>query len=492
MNRLLLFFLLSFLFYSCSKRSEISGIIDNYAYQSNDSIELKLNFGHYSTKFEKYSSPISINGEFSIKPEINDFRFGNISYNNTELPIILTPDKKIKLIIYRDSVQYTNSPINDFLKQRPFLEVYPHYDSIQNDLKFSPRKFLEYSEKEKSKEISTLNKIRKSLATKEYNFLKNEIDYYYLNLIIYAGFCLKWYGNAELYNDKWIDLQDSLISYGLKRQQYHIYSNSFNFFLLQSFQFNNENFIKTKSEDFWVKEAGLKNYQEYLIKNEFDRINLDYLIVSKNTLDKKKLEKALANRLLESIEFDYYENLQCVYNYFQNEFPESKYLPEISKKITPILKFKNDQQIDGVYFFPTNHNYTSIDSVLNRPEFKNKVVLVDIWGSWCSSCRTEFKYLPALKEKLKDKNIEYLYVANQKNHSIEKWKEVINYHKVKGYHMLGNKELLADLWKYNPECLGYYPTYMIFDKNKNLILPCAAYPSEKELYYQLLNALEVK
>jgi thiol-disulfide isomerase/thioredoxin len=201
------------------------------------------------------------------------------------------------------------------------------------------------------------------------------------------------------------------------------------------------------------------------------------------------LEKALSNRLFESIEFNYYENLDQVYNYFKSEFPKSKYLNDISQRINPILDFKSQKIIDGIYFYPPDHGYKTIDSILSLPEFRNKVVLVDVWGSWCSSCRIEFNYLPALKERLKNEDIAYLYIADQKHHSIEKWKEVVDYHKVYGYHFLGNKDLMIDIWSYNPDCRGYYPTFMIFDKNRNLNLPCAAYPSDNELYNQLIKSI---
>ncbi|KAA3599128.1 MAG: TlpA family protein disulfide reductase [Calditrichaeota bacterium] len=43
-------------------------------------------------------------------------------------------------------------------------------------------------------------------------------------------------------------------------------------------------------------------------------------------------------------------------------------------------------------------------------DFKDKVVLIDFWASWCSPCRKEMPFLVELHEKFKDKNFEIIAI----------------------------------------------------------------------------------
>lgn len=60
-------------------------------------------------------------------------------------------------------------------------------------------------------------------------------------------------------------------------------------------------------------------------------------------------------------------------------------------------------------------------------EFKNKLLLIDIWASWCAPCREEFKYSEQLKDKLNGKSVEFLYLSIDENK-----KAWINAHKKEG------------------------------------------------------------
>ena len=63
----------------------------------------------------------------------------------------------------------------------------------------------------------------------------------------------------------------------------------------------------------------------------------------------------------------------------------------------------------------------SLLQVITRP-YRGKVVLVDMWNTWCGPCMRAMKSLKPLKEELKE--VVYLYIADETSPE-GKWKVTI-------------------------------------------------------------------
>ena len=48
-------------------------------------------------------------------------------------------------------------------------------------------------------------------------------------------------------------------------------------------------------------------------------------------------------------------------------------------------------------------------------DFKGKVVLVDVWATWCGPCRSELPHLKKLEEEMKDKEVVFIGVSFEKH-----------------------------------------------------------------------------
>jgi len=133
---------------------------------------------------------------------------------------------------------------------------------------------------------------------------------------------------------------------------------------------------------------------------------------------------------------------------------------------------------DKIVLLNSGKAYTSFNDIIQMPEFKNKVVYVDIWGTNCPSCFEEFKnYTPLLTEHYSQaKDIAFLYICIDRHILPEvRWKDKIQMFKPNGYHVLveADEEL-----KLANDIIGeaaegrffpYQPCYFIVDKNGRIV-----------------------
>jgi len=99
--------------------------------------------------------------------------------------------------------------------------------------------------------------------------------------------------------------------------------------------------------------------------------------------------------------------------------------------------------------------------------YRGRYVYLDIWGTWCAPCKKLLSESKVLKEKLKDYNIVYLYLASKS--SDEAWKNII-----KEYHLEGENNVHYNLPTEQQSAIERYlsvtgfPTYKFFDKTGKL------------------------
>ncbi len=111
---------------------------------------------------------------------------------------------------------------------------------------------------------------------------------------------------------------------------------------------------------------------------------------------------------------------------------------------------------------------------LNDEKFKNKVVIIQLMGSWCPNCMDETAYLAKLYKQYKTKGLEIVAVAYEKTDDFEKNKKNISRLKAKfgvEYEMLVTgltgkakaSESMAFLNK-----VSAFPTTIILDRKHNV------------------------
>ncbi|MGN6510817.1 MAG: TlpA family protein disulfide reductase, partial [Chitinophaga sp.] len=119
-------------------------------------------------------------------------------------------------------------------------------------------------------------------------------------------------------------------------------------------------------------------------------------------------------------------------------------------------------------------------------DFKGKVVLVDVWATWCGPCKGEIPHLKKLEKEMHGTDVVFMSVSVDVEKDHQKWKDFV------ASEELGGVQLFASGWSdiakfYNIKGI---PRFMVFDKKGNIVSTDAPRPSSKEL--KLLLESEAK
>jgi thiol-disulfide isomerase/thioredoxin len=203
---------------------------------------------------------------------------------------------------------------------------------------------------------------------------------------------------------------------------------------------------------------------DYIIK-EFPDLQKDYLVALElnGLIDQGYINQDLFESYYNSISFPFYKNLLL-----------KRY--SLFKTIQASSFDSSKQKIFDLSLSDT----VSLMDILKK-NHPNRLVYVDIWATWCSPCIENFRYMPKLKEKFKDFDVDFVYLAVSSNK--EAWLTVI-----KNYDLIGSHYFLSP--KQNKELktiipYSLIPRYFIIGKNGKISIPDAKMPGEPDLINQL-------
>ena len=100
--------------------------------------------------------------------------------------------------------------------------------------------------------------------------------------------------------------------------------------------------------------------------------------------------------------------------------------------------------------------------------YKGKLVLLDIWGTWCGPCKEALSHSTEEYARLKDYDIQYLYLANSSPQTA--WENIIKEYNVSGPNV-AHYNLPAEQQAAIERHLNVhsFPTYKLFNRNGDLL-----------------------
>lgn len=132
--------------------------------------------------------------------------------------------------------------------------------------------------------------------------------------------------------------------------------------------------------------------------------------------------------------------------------------------------------------------YPDIDGkMVSLSDFKGKVVVVDVWATWCAPCKKEIPHLKKLEKELEGRqDIVFLAVSVDKAKDKNTWKEMIKSEQLGGIHLFANGfSAIAESYQ-----ITAIPRFMVFDKRGNIVSTNAPRPSDPQLKKLIFNELK--
>lgn len=188
--------------------------------------------------------------------------------------------------------------------------------------------------------------------------------------------------------------------------------------------------------------------------------------------------------------------------YVEGYMGNFKSLEKFNAEIDPFKKYLVSDSMQARYFRMLkkvgtfkkgdkafNFSYPDINGkTVTLASLKGKVVLVDVWATWCGPCKQQIPYLKTLEEELRNKDIAFVSISVDEEKDFEKWKQFVDKEQLKGV------QLYAKGWS---EFAKYYdiraiPRFLVFDQDGKIVTVDSPRPSQPELKELLLSTLNSK
>ncbi|RKE46740.1 TlpA family protein disulfide reductase [Sphingobacterium detergens] len=201
-------------------------------------------------------------------------------------------------------------------------------------------------------------------------------------------------------------------------------------------------------------------------------------------VENETLKPLILKSQLEDLEFNISN-----YSEFREIFlPFKRYaqVGNIQKKYNGLL---NMFVADTAYIGKSSYNFTLPDmegKTVSMKDFKGKVILIDVWATWCGPCKAQIPFFKEIEEEYKgNDNIVFVGISLDSEKDKAKWLSAIKEKE------LGGIQLLDDRGKFFGKQYGItaIPRFCLIDKEGNWSEIRCPLPEQKEKLKKYINQL---
>ena len=113
-------------------------------------------------------------------------------------------------------------------------------------------------------------------------------------------------------------------------------------------------------------------------------------------------------------------------------------------------------------------------------DYKGKLIVIDMWATWCGPCRYEKPYFAELGEKYANKPVVFLAMSTDRN--IKAWKKMVSKHG-SAHHYIDGRVEGKEIKPYN---ITFIPRFIVIDQEFKMVDAFASRPSNPK-FEELIN-----
>ncbi|SDD81750.1 TlpA family protein disulfide reductase [Niabella drilacis] len=463
---------------------------------------VSLNFYYATSPFPEIPITTEKDGTFKKVLSIPYSVFAFITCDGKSVRLLLSPGKHLQVIKNEDSIVFSGRGAaenrmlrNDIFKEALFFAGHGA-DWKQNRYAYASKDTIERQVFRRAKRevdsgvaIITANS---KLSPTAKGILISELRYYYqLQLYEFCDNILRWAKNknrdyflARALN--WLPVPDGQQVRACRPASFMLANHCRNAIAKAS------EVLRTDSIKGRRIIADLFGMTFDDITNKAQNLGDSYIIwkYSRSHFNLPQQEKILVDMISFSNRLDDVHVTKALFDTLQRLYPRSCYVPTVKAMITNIEgRLSVGAANTNIHIYDTE-KLTSLAALTGK--HKNKIIYLDLWGTWCGPCINIMKHVPMVKKLFAGKDVVFAYLAMDEDDQESRWKNFIQVNTIEGEHYRLTNGQIQQIWKeLGKDTEQQYPTYVLFDKTGKLVNTNAARPDEpgvlKQQIEQILN-----
>ncbi len=342
----------------------------------------------------------------------------------------------------------------DFLSQESPDELAEKYKNIGES------QFVETTQQNRKTQSKFLTQFKKknSISPAFENYISTLIDYQYANALMTFPAYKSYYSNQSFKpsSSKYYNFLEKMVVSDSSKLICFDYANFLKLYIYHLQGVDIQNFTNTLYPAFYPKLYGLAQSK----LSHLAREHTQALLLSEAL-------KSGANSSVEALVVDFQKNTNSV-----------AYQKAFNQHLEQFKRLRKGEAAPSFSLPDIKGNIKTLQS------FKNKVVYISFWASWCEPCRDEISFANKLQKNIQDEDFVMLYISLDENDT--EWRAAVQDLEIDGVH-LGEKSLYGIV----PQLFAVdrLPAHILIDRAGRIVDSHAKRPSQKGLLEDIRQLL---